>query len=447
MIKTDLEQLTASEACAQMASGQITSEALVSACLARIAERDEAVAAWTNIDADRALAAARASDALRASGKPVPALSGIPVGIKDIIDTSDFPTELGSPVFAGRQPSADAFIVAELRAAGAIILGKTVTTEFAFFGPGKTRNPHHPEHTPGGSSSGSAAAVADGQVPLALGTQTAGSTIRPASYCGVIGFKPTFGYASRSGVLAQSAPLDTIGGYARSVEDIALLFDVIGGFDVSDRDMLPGPRPSLAFALREPQQNVPRFAFVKSPAWGNADREMRAAFEAFADSFGARAEVVETPLPSDFDGSLRLQEIVQFSDIARNYGPIADANPDRVSAKLKEIIAEGRTFSAADYAAARAEREQLYDALRPILINHDAILTPAAPGPALHGLEATGSPMFNALWTYLGMPCISLPLLEVRGLPVGVQLTGARGEDAGLLRAAAWLMRERERKN
>jgi len=447
MIKNDLEQLTASEARVELASGRLTSQSLVAACLARIADRDQAVAAWAHIDADRALAAARASDALRSSGKSMPALSGIPVGIKDIIDTSDYPTELGSVVFAGRRPSADAFIVSELRAAGAIILGKTVTTELAFFGPGKTRNPRHPEHTPGGSSSGSAAAVADSQVPLAVGTQTAGSIIRPASYCGVIGFKPTFGFASRSGVLSQSAPLDTIGGYALSVEDIALLFDAIGGFDISDRDMLAGPRPSLVSALREPQQHVPRFAFVRSPAWANADREMRAAFEAFANGFGAHAEVVETPLPSDFDGSLRLQEIVQFSDIARNYGPIADANPDRVSTKLKEIIAEGRTFSAADYAAARAEREQLYDALRPVLVNHDAILTPAAPGPALHGLEATGSPMFNALWTYLGMPCISLPLLEVRGLPVGVQLVGARGEDAGLLSAATWLMRERARKN
>ena len=447
MIKNDLEQLTASEARVELASGRLTSQSLVAACLARIADRDQAVAAWAHIDADRALAAARASDALRSSGKSMPALSGIPVGIKDIIDTSDYPTELGSVVFAGRRPSADAFIVSELRAAGAIILGKTVTTELAFFGPGKTRNPRHPEHTPGGSSSGSAAAVADSQVPLAVGTQTAGSIIRPASYCGVIGFKPTFGFASRSGVLSQSAPLDTIGGYARCVEDIALLFDAIGGFDISDRDMLAGPRSSLVSALREPRPHVPRFAFVRSPAWANADRDMRAAFEALANGFGAHAEVVETPLPSDFDGSLRLQEIVQFSDIARNYGPIADANPDRVSTKLKEIIAEGRTFSAADYAAARAEREQLYDALRPVLVNHDAILTPAAPGPALHGLEATGSPMFNALWTYLGMPCISLPLLEVRGLPVGVQLVGARGEDAGLLSAATWLMRERARKN
>jgi Asp-tRNA(Asn)/Glu-tRNA(Gln) amidotransferase A subunit family amidase len=356
MNKKNIERLTASEARTELASGRLTSEALVAACLARIAERDEAVAAWTHIDAEAALEAARLSDAERASGKPVPALSGIPVGIKDIIDTKDFPTELGSVIFAGRQPSAYAFIVAELKAAGAIILGKTVTTEFAFFGPGKTRNPRDPGRTPGGSSSGSAAAVADYQVPLAIGTQTAGSVIRPASYCGTIGFKPSFGYASRTGVLEQSPPLDSIGGYARSVEDIALLFDSIGGFDVADRDMTSGQRPSLTLALHEPELRVPRFAFVKSPAWPQADTKMQAALESFAGSFGARAEVVETPLPSDFDGSLRLQQIVQFSDIARNYGPIADANPDRVSAKLKDVIAEGRTFSAADYAAARAEQ-------------------------------------------------------------------------------------------
>ncbi|HEY8193934.1 MAG TPA: amidase [Hyphomicrobium sp.] len=442
MSKTKIERLTATEALIELASGRLTSEALVAACLARIGDRDEAVGAWTHLDSDRALNAARAIDARRARGEPLPSLAGIPIGIKDIIDTEDFPTEYGSPVFAGRQPSADAFIVAQLRAAGAIILGKTVTTELAFFGPGKTRNPHDLERTPGGSSSGSAAAVADDQVPLALGTQTAGSVIRPASYCGAIGFKPTFGYVSRAGVLEQSAPLDTIGGYARSIEDIALLFDAIGGYDAADRDMTPDAKPSLVAALREPAPRVPRFAFVRSLAWPLADAAMKSAFESFAGSFGAHAEVVETELPSDFEGGLRLPQIVQFSDIAKNYGPIADANPDRVSAKLTETIAEGRSFSAADYAAARADQEQLYEALKPILANHDAILTPAATGPALVGLGGTGSPMFNALWTYLGMPCISLPLLDVEGLPVGVQLVGARGSDTSLLRVANWLMQE-----
>ena len=436
----DLATLTASEASVAMSRGDITSESLTRACLERIEARDGSVQAWAHIDPDRVVADAKACDSKRRAGAKLGALAGIPVGIKDIIDTADYPTEYGSPVFAGRRPDKDASVVAQLKAAGAIIMGKTVTTELAFFGPGKTKNPRDASRTPGGSSSGSAAAVADEQIPLALGTQTAGSIIRPASYCGVIGFKPTFGYVSRTGVLAQSPPLDTIGGYARTVDDTALLIDAMSGYDASDPDMATGAKTPLVQQLAKSFSRAPRFAFVKSPAWPNADEAAKRAIEQFAGRFGARAEVVETPLPPDFDGSLRLQQIVQFSDIAKNYGPIADANPDRVSAKLKEIIAEGRTFSAADIAAARAESEALYDALRPIIDNYDAVLTPAAPGVALHGLAATGSPMFNALWTYLGMPCISLPLLEIAGLPLGVQLAGARGIDGGLLRAAKWMV-------
>ena len=440
MPEIDSATLTATEAAAEIAAGRLTSEQLVAACLARIQKRDDAVAAWAHIEPAMALSAACASDAARACGAQMGRLAGIPVGVKDIIDTADYPTENGTPVFAGRRPALDASVVRQLKAAGAIVLGKTVTTELAFFGPGKTKNPKNPAHTPGGSSSGSAAAVADFQVPLALGTQTAGSIIRPASYCGTIGFKPTFGTVSRTGVLAQSAPLDTIGGYARSVADIALLIDAISEFDAADGDMAAGAKSSLTASLAAASSRPPRFALVKSPAWAHADGVMQAKFQEFADRLGSHAEVVETPLPSDFDGSLRLQQIVQFSDIAKNYGPIADANPDRVSAKLKEIIAEGRTFSSADTAAARAERDPLYDDLAEILASYDVILTPAAPGPALAGLSATGSPMFNALWTFLGMPCISLPLLEANGLPIGVQLVGARGRDAELLRASQWLM-------
>ena len=436
---TDLTTLSATNASRMLNTGEITSEALVRAYIARITVRDASVLAWAHFKPEKILAAARDCDAARRQGQSFDRLAGIPVGIKDIIDTTDYPTENGSAIFAGRRPDRDASIVAQLKAAGAIIMGKTVTTELAFFGPGKTKNPRDPSRTPGGSSSGSAAAVADFQVPLAIGTQTAGSIIRPASYCGVIGYKPTFGYVSRSGVLAQSAPLDTIGGYARSVEDIALLMDSICGYDATDAAMISGVKPPLSAALTKPLARAPRFAFIKSPAWPNADAAARRAYEDYAGGFGARAEVVETPLPSEFDSCLRLQQIVQFADIAKNYGPIADANPDRVSVKLKEIIAEGRTFSAADIAAARAEAEPLYDALQPILENYDAILTPAAPGVALSGLGATGSPIFNALWTYLGMPCISLPLLEVDGLPLGVQLAGARNQDGDLLRAAQWL--------
>ncbi len=217
-----LDKLTAAEAAALIRSGALTSEAMVGALLARIAERDADVAAWAHLDRELALAEARAADLKQRSGAPLGPLHGVPVGIKDIIDTASLPTEYGSVIFAGRRPGQDASVVTQLRAAGAVILGKTVTTELAFYGPGKTRNPHNPAHTPGGSSSGSAAAVADFQVPLALGTQTAGSILRPASYCGVLGFKPTFGVVSRAGVLEQSSPLDTIGGYARSIEDIAL---------------------------------------------------------------------------------------------------------------------------------------------------------------------------------------------------------------------------------
>ena len=443
--RNGLERLSAIEARRALTANEITSEQLVGACLNRIALRDNTVRAWAHINSEAALEAARASDAKRASGEQMGPLAGIPVAVKDIIDTKDLPTELGSPVFAGRQPAADAFVVTQLKSAGAIILGKTVTTEFAFFGPGETRNPHDPERTPGGSSSGSAAAVADFQVPLALGTQTAGSIIRPASYCGVVGVKPTFGYVSRTGVLEQSPPLDTIGGYARSVEDTALLLDCIDGFDISDRGMIPGRKPSLVAALTTPMARPPRIAFVKSPAWPQADENMRAAFELFASTFKGEVEVNETPLPAEFDRIIRLQQIVQFSDIARNYGPIADANPDRVSAKLKEVIAEGRTFSAGSYDEARGMSEALYNDLRSIFVNNDVILTPAAQGVAPLGLASTGSPMFNGLWTYLGMPCISLPLLSINALPAGVQLVGAREDSARLLRVASWMMRERGR--
>jgi Asp-tRNA(Asn)/Glu-tRNA(Gln) amidotransferase A subunit family amidase len=435
-----LERLTASEARDALIADDITSEDLVRACIQSISERDGEVRAWVSFDAEKALGAARASDARRARGEAMAPLAGIPVGVKDIIDTVDYPTELGSEIFAGRRPSEDAFVVEALKAQGAIILGKTVTTEFAFFGPGKTRNPHDLERTPGGSSSGSAAAVADEQVPLALGTQTAGSIIRPASYCGIIGFKPTFGYVSRRGILAQSPPLDTIGGYARSADDIALLLDAISGFDPADPDMTSGEKPSLSVALRLSELRVPRLAFVKTPAWAQGDEAMRQAFERLASEYAAK--ISETPLPSEFDDILRLQQIVQFSDIARNYGPIADADPDLVSPKLKEVIAEGRTFSQSAYDAARGKQETLYAALQPIFGGYDAIVTPAAAGVAPVGLTNTGSPMFNGLWTYLGMPCISLPLLEIGGLPVGVQLVGARGDDGRLLRVAAWMMKE-----
>jgi Asp-tRNA(Asn)/Glu-tRNA(Gln) amidotransferase A subunit family amidase len=396
---------------------------LVNDCLRRIAIREPVIGAWAHLDAEFACAQARAADAARAAGQPLGPLHGVPVAIKDIIDTTDLLTEHGTPAFAGRRPFHDAEVVRRLKAAGAIILGKTVTTELAFYGPGKTRNPADPTRTPGGSSSGSAAAVADFHVPLALGSQTAGSILRPASYCGVMGFKPTFGIIPLEGVIAQSPPLDTLGGYARSASDLALLTAVLSG--------TPCALPNIA-------ARPLRLAFVKTPAWPQGDESMRAAFERLAR---ANTKIVdEIPMPGDFDGTGGLQRAVQFHDIAKNYGPIVDRHAAVMSAKLKEVIAEGRTVSDAEYHAATARREPLTQSLDPIFASYDAILTPAAQGAAPDGLSATGSPMFNFIWTYLGVPAISIPLLTIDGLPLGVQLVGPRGADARLLAVAGSAM-------
>ncbi len=310
----------------------------------------------------------------------------MPVGIKDIVDTADLPTENGTRIFAGRRPKDDASVVVQLKAAGAVILGKTVTTELAFFGPGKTRNPHNLEHTPGGSSSGSAAAVADFHVPLALGTQTAGSILRPASYCGCIGWKPTFGLISRTGVLTQSPPLDTVGAFARSVEDVALITDCMAGADARDADMGPRAAGSLLEALRAEPSRPPRLAFVKSPAWPQGEDAMKQAFADFVARLGSE-RVTEVELPAEFADTSGLQRAVQFRDIARNYGPIADANPGQISAKLADVIAEGRSVTDAEYASALARRDALYAVLAPLFSGFDAIITPASAGPAPRGLE------------------------------------------------------------
>jgi Asp-tRNA(Asn)/Glu-tRNA(Gln) amidotransferase A subunit family amidase len=436
----DLTKLTAVEAAAGIRRGDFTSEALVVACLKRIAEREPDVQAWAHLDEAYALAQARAADTALRAGQALGSLHGVPVGIKDIIDTARLPTENGTSIFAGRQPKEDASVVHQLKAAGAVILGKTVTTELAFFGPGKTRNPVNPEHTPGGSSSGSAAAVADFHVPLALGTQTAGSILRPASYCGSIGWKPTFGLISRTGVLAQSPPLDTVGAFARSVEDVALITDCMVGADPSDSDMGPRPKGSPLEELRAAPDRQPRLAFVKSPAWPQGEEAMQKAFAQFVAGLGA-AVVEEVELPGEFVDTGGLQRAVQFRDIAKNYGPIADAHPGQISAKLAEVIAVGSSVTDTEYGHALARRAPLYVALGPLLSRFDAILTPAAAGPAPKGLGSTGSPAFNFLWTYLGMPAISLPLLEAGGLPLGVQLVGRRDEDGRLLAAARDMIR------
>jgi len=434
----ELTSLSALEAARRIAEGSLTSQELVSACLMRIAERDPQIEAWAHVDPDHALQQAQRLDEWRGTGRGIGPLHGVPVALKDIIDTADMPTCHGTPLHAGRQPRKDAAITAQLRSAGAVIIGKTVTAELAVYAPGKTRNPHAPDHTPGGSSSGSAAAVAAGMAPLAVGTQTAGSIIRPASFCGVYGFKPTHGTVSRTGVLLQSPPLDTPGVLARSLEDLALITDAISAYDQSDRDMRLRSRGALLDTARQSPALKPMFAFVKTPVWDeHAEALTKEAFAELAEALGENCD--EAELPEVFAKAWEWQRILQMADIAKNYGPLVDKAPDSASDIMREMIAEGRAIRAVDYNLAVEMRHVLNAGLDQIFNRYDAILTPSTPGPAPKGLESTGSPVFNALWTYCGVPCVSLPLLDVDRMPLGVQLVGPRFDDGRLLRAANWL--------
>ena len=436
----DLNWLSAVEGARMIRDGVITSVELVQACLACVREVDGQIQAWAFLDPEHALAQARAADEYRMSGQPTGALHGVPVGIKDIIDTADMPTENGSVLHAGRTPSRDASVVSLLRAAGAIVMGKTVTTEFATRTPGKTRNPHNPAHTPGGSSSGSAAAVAAGMVPLALGSQTTGSTIRPASYCGVFGFKPTHGLVPRHGMFQLSRTLDHVGLFARSLEDIALLLGELAAHDERDPDSRPRARvPYRDVAAQEPPL-TPMFAFLKTPLWDRVDPDAREAFEELVDHLGGRVEEIE--LVVSIDEVLEWQRAIGGAEMAISLRREWDNGRDKLSPALRSRIEHGRAVRAVDYLGARASIPELAASLTELFEQrYDAILTPAAFGTAPAGLESTGDPAFCALWTLCGMPALSVPLMQsANGLPLGVQLVGARHRDGQLLRAVRWLV-------
>jgi Asp-tRNA(Asn)/Glu-tRNA(Gln) amidotransferase A subunit family amidase len=435
----DPTTLTVVAAADAIRNGELASEALVRACLDRITAREDEVQAWAHLDPELALAQAREADAALRTGEATGALHGVPVGVKDIFDTADMPTENGSPIFAGRRPERDATCVAALRDAGAVIMGKTVTTELALLTPAKTRNPRNLAHTPGGSSAGSAAAVADHMVPAALGSQTAGSIVRPASFCGVYAFKPTLGLVPRAGVLMQSHTLDTVGLYARSIEDLALITDCMTAFEGDDATSVRRSRPGLLGTARAKPPIPPRLAFVKTPSWSDADVQMRAAFATYVDSLGERAVEIDIPVLADV---IEWQRIVQLAENAHYYGPLLQRAPELISPGLTQRLETGLAIDAQEYLRAITGREPAYRAVAAALKGFSAILTPAALGPAPEGHTATGSPIMNGLWTYLGMPTVSLPLLEARGLPVGVQLVGLRHDDGRLLRTARWLAGE-----
>ena len=439
MEQTSLAALTASEAARGMQGGLLTSEELVQACLERIRATEPAVQAWTFLDEAHALAQARAADERRRSGQPAGPLNGVPVGVKDIIDTADMPTENGCALHKGRTPSRDAAIVAMLRAAGAVVLGKTVTTECAYFFPGKTRNPHNPEHTPGGSSSGSAAAVAAGMAPLAVGTQTNGSVIRPAAFCGVYGFKPTHGLIPRSGILKLSRTLDHVGVFARGIEDLALIAEELVGWDEDDPDTRPRARVPFRAIAQEPPPVEPMLAFVKTPHWDKASGEMKDAFAELVQALGDRVE--ELDLSGSAAEAWSWHKTIMEAEMAANLEKEWTAGRDQLSAPLRALIERGREVRAVDYQRALRGIPALIEGFEDLFLERfDAILTPAAPGSAPKGLGSTGDPAFCTLWSLAGMPAVTLPLMQDSGgLPIGAQLVGRRGFDGRLLRTARWL--------
>jgi Asp-tRNA(Asn)/Glu-tRNA(Gln) amidotransferase A subunit family amidase len=434
-----LSALTLTEAARDIREGRITSKELVTDCLDRIDQLEDTVHAWAFLDREHALRQAEAADFHRMQGKATGPLHGVPVGIKDIFDTRDMPTELGSPLWAGRTPREDAYAVAALRAAGAVILGKTVTTEYAYFQPGKTRNPHDPTRTPGGSSSGSAASVAASMVPGAIGSQTNGSVIRPAAFCGVVGFKPSHGLIPRSGALLLSRALDHVGLFARTVEDVALLAETVIGFHEEDPDTRPTARPPLAATAASEPPLPPRFAFVRTPFWEQATPATQQGFGELIDAIGENANEVE--LGASFARAADWHRVIMEVEMAHNLDRDYEKGGDQLSDKLRALIERGRNHRAVEYARALAGIDSRNAALDEVFNEYDAILTPAAPGEA-PGLETTGDPIFCTVWTYLGTPALTLPLLRSEaGLPIGVQLVGRRGNDARLLRTARWLVR------
>ena len=420
-----LNEITGSEAARQLAVSEITSEALVAACLERISARDEAVRAWAFIDRAAAIAQARALDRMPRRSR----LHGVPFGIKDIIDTADLPTEYNSPIYRGHRPKADAACVTLLRQAGCVILGKTVTTEFANNHPSQTRNPHHSAHTPGGSSSGSAAAVADFMVPLALGTQTGGSVIRPAAYCGTFAIKPSFGAINRAGAKFLAESLDTIGLFARSATDLALAMEVLTARTPVDRSSAS-----------------PRIGICRTPRWSLADTAVQAALEQTARALAkAGALLRDFELPAGSVDLFDRHKVIMGYETARALGWEYWNHRDELSATLRARLDEGWKVPRADYDAMRSHVRRLRRELAESMREVDFLITPSAPSEAPASLASTGDPVFNRAWTLLGVPCVTLPHGKgPHGLPLAVQLVGAHETDMQLLAWTEWVTQHSE---
>ncbi|HEY6434907.1 MAG TPA: amidase [Acetobacteraceae bacterium] len=415
----DPSRLTATDAARLIRDRKLSSADLMESCLARIAEREPDVHAFAWFNADQARRAA-------ASVRPGP-LHGLPLGVKDVLDTADMPSQYGSPIWRDWQPRSDAAGVAWARAAGAAVIGKTVTTEFATRKPGPTANPHHLHHTPGGSSSGSAAGVADFFFPFAYGTQTAGSVIRPAAYCGIVGYKPSFGMINRFGMKLMSTSLDTVGVMARTVADCALLASAVSGRDLGE----PERRAERA----------PRIGLCRSPSWPLARPETHALLEQAANALGrAGATLTDRELPDAFSRLAEAHPIVMNNESARALGWELATAPDRISPELRERLEFGLAQPEPVLADAYAVFERTQRAFPAVMEGLDILLTPSATGQAPAGLQWTGDPAFNFIWTSLHVPCVTIPAgTGPDGLPLGIQIVGRRGDDRAVLSWAQWI--------
>lgn len=441
-----ISELTALEVRDYLTSGQETVKEFTVKMGQFVDAADASLLAFVHRD-DRVVAMQADNLQLARSAGHLPGpLYGVPVAIKDIIDTLDFPTEYGSPIHQGRYSVVDATVVSRLRAAGAVIFGKTVSTEFATTEPGPTCNPHNREHTPGGSSSGSAAAVAAGLVPVALGTQTNGSVIRPASFCGVYAYKPSRGMVPRTGVLDQSPSLDEVGIFARNLQDIAQVAEVLVGDDGHDTATARQTPRRIVDVARSAPPLTPKFCFMKTPWWDQVEPEAQEAYVAFVDHLGDNVTCLDLP------------------DIVRNVAPwlatVNDAelafclqkewhnNRHRLSESLQARIEKSMQIPVAEYLTAKDRMSHVMSAFDEYFANYDAILCPAALGTAPLGLHSTGNPIMQTTWSFAGLPCLNLPLLTLsNGLPLGIQAVGAYQNDARLIRSSQWLVSEFIKRN
>jgi Asp-tRNA(Asn)/Glu-tRNA(Gln) amidotransferase A subunit family amidase len=438
-VLTTHNALTAVEAARKIREGTLLSVDLVKACLTRIDETDGQLKAWAHLNPEHALSQAAELDAIRRAGRPVGPLHGVPVGLKDIIDTHDFPTERGTPIFAGRRPDMDAALVERLREAGAVILGKTATTELAFMHAAETRNPHDPDRSPGGSSSGSAAAVAAYYVPLAIGTQTNGSVIRPASFCGTYGFKPTRGVISRRGVLQTSKSLDQVGVFGRTLEDVALLTNLIGSYDPRDIWSYARPRPKMLEGCRAEAPVEPAFVWLDLPYHDRLTTDARAGFDEVISVLGATVERI--PVSKNLIGLVEVQQVIHEYEICHHLETEFAEHWDMVSTSLQPVVERGRTIGDDQYNEALQVMASAVEYFEAFFKDYDAVIAPSAAGEAPKFGTGTGDPVFCTIWTLCGLPSLNLPLLVgEHGLPIGVQLIGAAEEDDRLLRTANWLL-------